>query len=274
MNVELELYNNLRNQLNDLREKKADLTNQISNSRIDYVTAKSNVRNTQTKDMKEKITRKTLKWDLFVKKWNGYVGWAFDGKKPLSHYIALVIIIILIIVGVILITAFIIVNVKVYKETKGFLGKITAPFRTMFNKIFGYKTRSRILSLTGNLPKNDGIDRENTGGRCDNMKWLENGKFCVSTSKPKDITWTIDEDKLTDIKDIPYKLKEKMTRNGNKLVINIPYEKIGLDYIPNCSNMTYFDNTKVGKGELLRQEHKKDKYCSLVEKTSTTYIKS
>jgi hypothetical protein len=68
MNVEL--YNNLRNQLNDLREKKADLTSQISNSRIAYATAKDSVRNTQTKYMKEKLTRKTLKWDLFVKKWN------------------------------------------------------------------------------------------------------------------------------------------------------------------------------------------------------------
>lgn len=105
----------------------------------------------------------------------------------------------------------------------------------------GYKVRSVFNYFNGNVKS---IQRPiEKWGRCDNREWQHMGGngagLCVRTYKPKDIEWSLSPDKIPDLKRLPKVLSDKITNNGDKLRIYIPWAEQGPFYVPQCSK-AYF----------------------------------
>jgi hypothetical protein len=178
-----------------------------------------------------------------------------------------IIIIIIIIIVILTISFTSVPNKKANERKGGFFSKIMFELKKFISNIFGYRFRSLRMSETSK--KQGGTSRNTISGRCDMLNWMEKGNFCIKTTYPKPIRWILSEDKMPELSDIPAKLKDSITNNGNKLVIDIPYSKIGTKFIPDCDKMKYYDGTKVTG--LLKQKDKKSDMCMIVEKKSKKY---
>lgn len=194
----------------------------------------------------------------------------FNKQYPFAHYATLIIIIIIIII--ILTVSFTAVpNKKASKEKntgiRGFINKIKFEIKKFFSNIFGYKFRS--LRMSENSKKQGGTSRKTVSGRCDMLDWMEKGNMCIKTNYPAPIRWILPVDKMPELSEIPTKLKEELTDNGNKLVIDIPYSKVNTKFVPNCSKMTYYNGKKVDG--LLKQKNINSDLCMIVEKKSKKY---
>lgn len=104
-----------------------------------------------------------------------------------------------------------------------------------------YKVRSMFNYFNGNV-KNIKRPIEKYG-RCDNVEWQHNGGsasgLCVRTYAPKDIEWSLGPDKIQDLKRLPKQLSDKLTKDGQKMKIYIPWAEQGPFYVPQCSK-AYF----------------------------------
>jgi predicted Rdx family selenoprotein len=86
-------------------------------------------------------------------------------------------------------------------------------------------------------------------GRCDMKEWFElNGDgesgFCTRTYMPKDINWLMDTDKMSaEMKATSPDLVKQATNYGQKLQVNIPWEKEVSFFVPKCSQATFADGT-------------------------------
>lgn len=85
-------------------------------------------------------------------------------------------------------------------------------------------------------------------GRCDQVLWRELGGdgqpgLCARTYAPKDMNWVMDTDKMPDMNRLPEKLYEKVTNNGRKLQVTIPWALQGTFYVPQCSKAVFADGT-------------------------------
>jgi hypothetical protein len=105
----------------------------------------------------------------------------------------------------------------------------------------GYKIRSLFNYFKGNVKS---IKRPiEKYGRCDNVEWQHTGGsgsgLCVRSYAPKDIEWNLGSDKIQDLKRLPKELSDKLTKDGQKLKIYIPWAEQGPFYVPQCSK-AYF----------------------------------
>jgi len=203
------------------------------------------------------------------------LGWLFRGDFPLAHYITLLIVILF------MFGAFKsrggrssgVPNLRIVESTNRFVNWI----KRLLKKYFGWLIPSSYrLNLISNLftpfssTKLEGIARNTVvgGGRCDQLLWKEEGSHCRSTSSPKPLQWIMDVDKMPEFNDLPAEITTKLSQNRSKLIVNIPYGTTGIEYMPDCSKMTFADGSKAN---LFTQRDIKDPLCRFVEKPSTLY---
>lgn len=205
-----------------------------------------------------------------------FFGWLFRGDFPLAHYIALFIVI------MVLFGAYrhgrskswSIPNLRIVDRTNRFVNAI----KRFLKKYFGWLIPSSYrLNLMSNLftpfggTKLEGITRSKMeGGRCDHLLWKEESNQCQKTSQPSPIRWILDTDKMPEISDLPSKISQLFTDKGSKMVISIPYGNTGINYMPDCSKMTFLNGRSA---KLLNQVDLKDELCRFVEKPSMVYNK-
>ena len=201
------------------------------------------------------------------------LGWLFRGDFPLAHYITLAIVILF------MFGAFRfgfgrgagIPNLRIVETTNRFVNWI----KRLLKKYFGWLIPSSYrFNLVSNLftpfssTKLEGIARTTVGGRCDHLSWKEESGQCRNTSNPKPIQWIMDVDKMPEFNELPSEVTTKLSENGKKLIVNIPYGSTGIQFMPDCSKMTFADGTKAN---LFTQRDLKDPLCRFVEKPSTLY---
>lgn len=78
-----------------------------------------------------------------------------------------------------------------------------------------------------------GVAREElTSGRCDNKVWIPyksgNNAICVNTgfARPRPVRFIIRPENLYEYDQLPYKVKDLIRKNANKLYITVPYKYI------------------------------------------------
>lgn len=231
----LELENaNLESKLEVMSKQSAAIDEDITNKRIQ----------TSAAETKAYVAKK----DVSMRWWSGIFSaiWSFlssIGKvflvllRDLSPYIALAIVIIVFII--------IFSTGSSSRPANPRYANRNAPRSSSYN-IFGwlspgYKVRSMMNYFNGNVKS---IQRPiEKWGRCDNMEWQHMGGngsgLCVRTYKPKDIEWSLSPDKIPDLKKLPKTVSDKITNNGERLKIYIPWAEQGPFYVPQCSK-AYF----------------------------------
>lgn len=200
-------------------------------------------------------------------------GWLFRGDFPLAHYIALFIVIMF------MFGAFrysrsrggSIPNLRIVDTTNRFVNWI----KRLLKKYFGWLLPSSYrLNLLSNLftpfgsTKLSGIPRTTIGGRCNHLTWKDETAQCRNVSDPKTIQWIMDVDKMPEFNDMPTDLTKQLSKDGKQLIVHIPYGRTGINYMPDCSKMTFADGSKA---MLFNQTNLKDGLCRFVEKQSTLY---
>lgn len=119
-----------------------------------------------------------------------------------------------------------------------------------FDRIFPtYKARLAAESVAGtlqsNIPPQETTKRERIIGRCDNIRLKETslnsggGGVCTSEEVPTPIRWVVDSAKIPDYNMLPDPLKQRVTNNGVKNIITIPWKSDGFVYSPDCARATY-----------------------------------
>ena len=176
-----------------------------------------------------------------------FFGWLFRGDFPLAHYIALFIVI-MVLFGFYRhgrSRSWSIPNLRIVERTNRFVNAI----KRFLKKYFGWLMPSSYrLNLMSNLltpfgsTKLEGIPRTKvSGGRCDHLLWKEESTQCRSTSDPSPIQWILDTDKMPEVSELPSAITQKVTNNGAQMIVTIPYGSTGLNYMPDCSKMTFLD---------------------------------
>ena len=156
----------------------------------------------------------------------------FKRDYPIAHYVALVLVIIFLIYGF----SFLFVRSRKRqdKKKKGF-----------WDRIFGYRFSNAFQRVSGVKPVTD--PRPTTVGRCDNIDFIEkrmgNGGVCVSDKLPKDLEWIIDSDKIPELKELPQSIKDKLSNDGTRFKVTIPWKAEGLVYVPDCGKAVFADGT-------------------------------
>lgn len=97
-----------------------------------------------------------------------------------------------------------------------------------------------ISSNTDGIPK---VTRKVLAtGRCDDVNRIElNDKQCLNLDLPQTIEWTIDPKDIPEWDSLPTLVQRKISENGKKLTIYIPWELNENKFSPNCSQ-AYFAN--------------------------------
>ncbi len=215
--------------------------------------------------------------DIIKNFFGGLFGWMFRSEFPLAHYITLILVIILLLSltdksrG-----GSIIPNLRISSQLSGFIPRLIYKIKAFLKRIFGFfipaphrfNSFTKLLTPFGSTQQ-EGIARSKINGRCDMIEWREVGGLCQKTTKPSSIRWVLSLEQMPELNELPEEIIKKITANGNKLVIDIPYEKIGTQYIPDCSKMTFFDGKPAS---LFIQKNQKDTLCRFVEKPSKKYI--
>lgn len=279
----IDRYNRLKeldtNRLNSLEPTANTATVSASNANLE--------RNKMYKDVPSpfiRFVKATIRAIVALSKLIGkFLALLFTGKFPISHYVALILVIALFIW---FFTASdnnsstpddTVIEIEKKQKKKKSGNPITNLFRYIFNKIKNFVRKVfrffKIFRLKSpNSVQRGGKARTSITGRCDMLEWIEKDKFCYKTEKPKNIRWYLPEDKMSELNEIPIKLKDELTNKGNKLIIDIPYKLVNNKYYPDCNNMTYYNGEKVNG--LLRQQSINSDYCTLVEKKSKKYNKT
>jgi hypothetical protein len=202
----------------------------------------------------------------------------FRGNYPISHYIALFLVILFIVYALRKSTD----DTPITKPNEDvrkaknkernfivrFFSNLWYKIKRFFSKIFRFPFKLTKPRLGG-----DSKERDTNSGRCDMLDWVESGnKFCLKTKKPKDIRWYLPQDKMPELNELSIKMRDEITDNGNKLIIDIPYKLVNNKYLPNCSDMKYYNGKKVDG--LLKQKDLNSDYCMIVEKKSKKYSNS
>lgn len=83
-------------------------------------------------------------------------------------------------------------------------------------------------------------------GRCDQVTWRELGGdgragLCARTYAPKDINWVMDTEKMPDMNRMPEEMYQKVTKDGRRLQVTIPWALQGTFYVPQCSKAVFGD---------------------------------
>ena len=219
----------------------------------------------------ETIEKANRTIDLIKNFFGGLFGWMFRSEFPLAHYITLFIVILILFGAFRIGMSGSIPNLNIVSGTNRFVNWI----KRFLKKYFGWLIPSTYrISLLSNLftpfgsDKLEGIPRETMGGRCDNVLLQTDGNSCHNTSTPKPIQWVIDPDNIPEMNELPQNLLNRFTHNGNRLVVNIPYESTGLYYTPNCDKMKFMDGTDA---KIFNQRGLSDTVCRFTEKASTAY---
>lgn len=152
----------------------------------------------------------------------------FKRDSVFAHYFVLFLVIVLLIGGI----SFAVRNKKA--KRKGTKKK------TLYDRIFGYRANLFFQQLDPTLPS---TPRPTLAGRCDNTTFIENGTVCVNNKMPPPIQWVIDSDKIPELKDLPTSIKNKLSKDGVKFTVTIPWKSDGMIYSPDCEKTTFADGT-------------------------------
>lgn len=122
----------------------------------------------------------------------------------------------------------------------------------LLKKIFPTSSMSAFSRWNPMSSKTPSIPRPLLGsGRCDNVTWKETGTdgssgFCTKTYQPERIKWLMELDRMPELAKLPEELQKKITRNGDKLQVYIPYAQQGTFYVPQCSQAYTVSKDKNG----------------------------
>lgn len=181
---------------------------------------------------------KSERWKLFKDKLNfaanplkKVLGLMFDRKYPISHYIALILVIMLLL-GMLSFFAF-----RGGKKSQKKSGK-----KSMLDRMFPNSYKASLLARRfagGDIPTEP---RDTIVGRCDNVQYKERGGLCENTKLPDPIIWDLQS--LEELGSIPQALRDKLTKNDVLLKVFIPWKALGSFYVPDCSNAYYMNGEK------------------------------
>lgn len=174
--------------------------------------------------------------------------------KDLSPYIALAIVIAIVFMGL---SPRLNLNLPLNSGAQRVFNSVKTPFqriRDWFRNFFsflapGYRIRRffALFSFLGGKPK--ALPRPKmVNGRCDNASWRELGGdgapgLCGRTTKPKDITWNFDTEKMPDMAKLPEAVYQKYAAGGKKMQVSIPWAVQATFYVPQCSKATFADGS-------------------------------
>lgn len=217
--------------------------------------------------------------DIIKNFFGGLFGWMFRSEFPLAHYITLILVIVLLLYLTDKKGSSAIPNLRAgASRSSGLIARLIYKIKALLKRIFGFfvpssyrfNSLSKFLTPFGSTQQ-EGIVRSKINGRCDMIEWREVGGLCQKTTKPTSVRWVLSLEQMPEISELPEEFIKKITANGNKLVIDIPYEKIGSQYIPDCNKMTFFDGKPAS---LFIQKNQKDTLCRFIEKPSKKYANS
>lgn len=156
----------------------------------------------------------------------------FKRDYPIAHYVALILVIIFLIYGF----SFLVVRSRKRKDKKK---------KGFWERIFGYRFSNTFQRISGVKPVTD--PRPTIVGRCDNVDFIEkrvgNGGVCVTDKLPKPLEWIIDSDKIPELKELPQSIKDRLSNDGLKFKVTIPWKAEGLVYVPDCDKAMFADGT-------------------------------
>lgn len=125
---------------------------------------------------------------------------------------------------------------------------------------FNYTVNSAAASVNqviGEKPPPIVIDRPIvSGGRCDDINNIDNGEYCVTTTRKPDIIWNL-QNRSSDYNKLPDTLKKR-----NYETITIPLVEDSGYYKPDCTN-SYYTNTKEKTGLLENLDNKTCRYVPI-----------
>lgn len=106
-------------------------------------------------------------------------------------------------------------------------------------------------------------------GRCDNMNRMDGGAECFASTKPEDLSWTIDTDKMDNWTLLP---KEFQNQNADKLNVYMPYIVQNSFYVPQCTGAYY--KTASGDHKPINLYDEGGTSCNFRTVNSTLYNKN
>ena len=189
---------------------------------IDDLTKKEGLQQLLNENAKESFTTKLL---AFLKAVGRFF---FSREYPIAHYITLALVIIFLIYGFSLASS----RSRQKKRSKK---------RRWWERMLGPQISSYIspAPITENRPT--------IVGRCDNIDFIEkrvgNNGVCVSDKLPRPIQWIIDSDKIPELKELPQIIKDKLSKDGKRFSVTIPWKSDGMIYMPDCDKAVFADGT-------------------------------
>jgi hypothetical protein len=167
---------------------------------------------------------------ILIKIWEGIkaIGrFCFHRDSVPGHYITLAIVLFLLIFGI------------VYASNRRQRSRKSKKERSTLDKLLGHT----ISGYFAPAPATTG--RPTIGGRCDNVEFVEqsSGGVCVNNNLPAPIRWIIDSDKIPELKELPQNIKDKISNDGKKFIVTIPWKPDGLNYMPDCDQAMFSDGT-------------------------------
>jgi hypothetical protein len=139
-------------------------------------------------------------------------------------------------------------------------------FKRIFK--FSYGTK-KVLRKVGGKQNMNGIPRPIlSDGSCDEFEWRSvGGNKCQRMLVPKPIEWTLDENNVTDLNELPDVVSSSLIEN--RTLVKIPWvEKKGV-YVPQCKAAIYPDDNNSPAGYLFDSED--DTKCKKAVKASKSY---
>ena len=139
-------------------------------------------------------------------------------------------------------------------------------FKRIFK--FSYGTK-KVLRKVGGKQNMNGIPRPIlSDGSCDEFEWRSvGGNKCQRMLVPKPIEWTLDENNVTDLNELPDDVSSSLIEN--RTLVKIPWvEKKGV-YVPQCKAAVYPDDNNSPAGYLFDGED--DTKCKKAVKASKSY---
>lgn len=103
----------------------------------------------------------------------------------------------------------------------------------------------RLGETTDGIPK---VTRKlEVSGRCDNINRIElDDKQCLNLDLPQTIEWNIQTKDIPEWDSLPSIVQRKLSENGKKLTIYIPWELEDGKFTPNCSQAYFANGTSAG----------------------------
>ena len=290
-------YNTLKEQLKTFEEKLAAVTKDISenvrkaNAQTTAISLKQDELAVKARDPRYRPLYQQAIIAFFKGVWNrilatiSYLGEQFTKLVDAgAHYVVFFLVLALLIVGTSTGMTPSSPNSETNEKISGLqikdmsvVGRIIYSIKKFFKSIFSFNYSMKSYLRMFRKPDETQLSRQvDNDGRCDNLNHIaiddpaaktdacNTGKFCVSATVPKDISWNVDTNTIAGYDKLPDSVK-----TDEKLKLYMPFVVNGSFYEPNCEG-TYYMNAS-GNKQYVRLYETDGPSCRLHEVPRTEY---